>query len=117
MQKNALRCGISKREFLHSTLKDITMRIEGFKEEQEYRAQEIEYQSWLSGLFVRTAIVSALNKRCKYPKNPLDKEEEINIEEMTNAEIADVHEKFLKKLDAKAREAFGIKDKKEIQDG
>lgn len=58
------------------------MRIKAYQEEKQYKAKEIEYQSWLTGLFVRSAIVSAFNKQCKYPDNP------VGVEHKSMDEIA-----------------------------
>lgn len=58
------------------------MRIKAYQEEKEYKAKEIEYQSWLTGLFVLNAIGCAFSKGRKYPDNP------IKVEHKSMDEIA-----------------------------
>lgn len=64
-------CGMSEKEFRHSTLSEINLRIEVYQKEKEYRAKEIKYEAWLSGIFVMDAIASSFSKNYKYPNNPL----------------------------------------------
>lgn len=71
VRKNAIKCGMTEKEFRHSTLRDIDYRIEAYMNEKEYRAKEIEYQSWLTGIFVMDAIGCCFDKKHKYPENPL----------------------------------------------
>lgn len=66
-------CGMSEKEFRHSTLKYINLRIKQYKEEKEYRMKEIEHQSWLTGIYVMDAISCCFSKNSKYPENPLVK--------------------------------------------
>lgn len=64
-------------------MRDVNLRIKAYREEKQYDAKKVEYQSWLTGLFVRSAIVSAFNgKKFKYPDNP------IGIEHKSMEEIA-----------------------------
>lgn len=63
---------MTKHEFLHSTMRDVDLRIEKFREEKEYRVKEIKYQSWLTGLFVLNAIGCSFSKGMKYPDNPIE---------------------------------------------
>lgn len=81
MRENAFLCGMTEKEFRHSTLSEINLRLKRYKEEKEYKAKEIEHQAWLSGVFVMNAINCCFSKNAKYPENPLAK---INgsIEEM-----------------------------------
>lgn len=75
---------MSKYEFLHSTPNDIILRMEIKQDELEEHAKEIEYQSWLTGAYVREAIISALSvkKKIKYPENPIE------VRSKTTKEIA-----------------------------
>lgn len=52
-------------------MKDVNLRIKAYQEEKEYRAKEIEYQSWLSGIFVMDAVACCFSKGHKYPDNPI----------------------------------------------
>ena len=97
-------------------MKDINQRVKVFREEKKWETKEIEYHSWLTGLFVRAAIISAFGKNHKYPENPLDKEEPINIEEMSKDEITEIHKNALEKLDLMAKTALGIKSEKEWEE-
>ena len=95
---------------MHSTMSDIRQRIKVYREDKENEAKELEFKAWLSGLYVRSAITSAFSKKSKYPEDPLNREEPINIENMTEDEIIDAQEQALKKLDLMARMALGVKD-------
>lgn len=50
---------------------DVDLKIRSYQEEKEYRTKEIEYQSWLSGIFVMDAIACCFSKGRKYPDNPV----------------------------------------------
>lgn len=65
---------MSKKEFLHSTMKDINLRIENYREEKEYEAKTLEYQAWLTGAYVKSAINCFFSKTAKYPENPIETE-------------------------------------------
>lgn len=91
-------CGMTEHEFLHSTLREINLRLKKFKEEKEYRQKEIEYQCWLTGAYVQMAIGSCLSKKVKYPENPLE-EKVVSEEVELTEEKADFYRKeFLKRL-------------------
>ena len=66
-----MQIGITKYEFMHATLNDINIRIEAYRKEQEEQLKRIEYQSWLTGMYVTHSIACAFNKHSKYPKNPI----------------------------------------------
>ena len=70
---------MSKKEFLHSTPSDIILRSNIVIEQEKEKARETNYNAWLSGAYVRAAIVSALSskKKIEYPKNPLLSEKAI----------------------------------------
>lgn len=95
---NAVKCGMTKHDFFHSTMRDVNLRIKSYREDQEYRAKEIKYQSWLTGLYVQNAISSCFSKKAKYPKNPL--KEEIVVEDMklTENEADFYRDQFMKRL-------------------
>lgn len=70
----AVQLGMSKQEFIHSTPADILLRTKILNEQRNEEAKEMEYNAWISGLYVRAAIVSALSDKkrsVKYPPNPL----------------------------------------------
>ena len=63
---------MTKYDFLHSTLRDINLKFEAEANRKEEELKLIEYQCWLSGVYVRDAIASAFNgNKYKYPENPL----------------------------------------------
>lgn len=74
----AIKLGMTKGEFFHSTPKDFTIFVEG-KNAQMREAQELEhlhvkqneYYAWLNGLYVQMAIGACFGKHQKYPKEPL----------------------------------------------
>lgn len=80
-------------------MRDVNLRIKIYRESAEYRAKEIEYHSWLTGLYVQNAIASCFNKKVKFPENPL-KEKTVVVEDMElTEEKADFYrEQFLKRL-------------------
>lgn len=55
-------------------MRDINLRIENYKEEKEYEAKMLEYHSWLTGAFVKSAINCFFSKTAKYPENPIETE-------------------------------------------
>lgn len=64
--------GMCKKEFMHSTMKDITLRIESYRESLEEKIKLSEYQAWLIGMYVTHSIACNFNKHSKYPKNPIE---------------------------------------------
>lgn len=66
---------MTKYEFLHSTPNDISIRIKIKTEEIEEHIKETEHISWMIGVYVREAIVSAFpgKKKIQYPESPLEK--------------------------------------------
>ena len=67
----AVRTGMKKKEFLHSTMKDINIALESFGKNQEENVKRIEYESWLTGMYIISSISCAFSKKAKYPKNPI----------------------------------------------
>ena len=85
----AVRIGMSRKEFLRSTIRDLQVRIreyeKGKRDEIETQVKLIEYQSWLSGLYVKSAVSSALSDKAKYPDKPItEKTKKPQIEEKTD---------------------------------
>ena len=77
---------MSRKEFLRSTIKDLKVRIHEFNKAEHDKAQMqvklVEYQSWLSGLYVKAAVASALSSKAKYPEKPItEKSKKTQIEE------------------------------------
>lgn len=79
----AVRIGMSRKEFLRSTLKDLRIRIEqyGIAKNEEIQSQLInmDYQSWLTGLYVKTSVLCTLFPRnVSYPNRPITQEKQNN---------------------------------------
>lgn len=72
-----MQIGMTDHEFMHSTMKYVKLRIENYAKEMEAQTKRIEYQSWLTGLYVMNAISCSFNKHAKYPKNPI----EVNVKD------------------------------------
>ena len=67
---------MSRKEFLRSTIRDLKVRIQQFQkaksDEIQLQSAIIDYQSWLSGLYVKSAVSSVLAPRkAKYPNKPI----------------------------------------------
>lgn len=79
----AVRIGMSRKEFLRSTLKDLRIRIEQYgilmNEEIQSQLINMDYQSWLTGLYVKTSISCALfPRKVSYPNRPITQEKQNN---------------------------------------
>lgn len=72
----AVRIGMSRKEFLRSTLKDLRIRIEqyGISKNEEIQSQLInmDRQAWLTGLYVKASISCVLfPRKVSYPNKPI----------------------------------------------
>ena len=90
---------MTKEEFLHSTMKDVELRIELYKEQNEYKLDTIHHLAWLIGNYDMHAINASFSKRGKYPKSPLEKKEVV-VEDMvlTEEEKEFYTKRFMAKL-------------------
>ena len=70
------------------------MEIEGFWNRRKNEWELAEYQAWVSGAYNLRAIASAFSRNAKYPGNPMQ-EESINVEELTDDELAGIQEQYL----------------------
>lgn len=95
---------MSKKEFLHSTMRDVNIRIENYKEEKEYEVKKMEHLAWMTGAFMQHAIAAAFSKKAKYPESPL-KEKEVVVEDMelTEEEKEEWRKRLLSKLHGMAQ--------------
>lgn len=80
---------MNRKEFLRSTIRDLQVRIREYeknkRDEIETQVKLVEYQSWLSGLYVKSAVSSALSDKAKYPDKPItEKTKKPQIEEKTD---------------------------------
>lgn len=111
---------MSKHDFFHSTPNDIDIYIKEYdaryEREIKLKAEEIEYSSWLNGMYVRIAVASALNgKKVKYPKKPLDSKNVPQNIEVTEDMSEEEKEKVRQQFADNMRELFS-QPKKEIGD-
>lgn len=79
----AVRIGMSRKEFLRSTLKDLRIRIKqyGISKNEEIQSQLInmDRQAWLTGLYVKVSISCALfPRKASYPNKPITQEKQNN---------------------------------------
>lgn len=99
---------MSKKEFFHSTPSDIYLFLEEKNKDREdslkRESEVINYTAWLHGLYVANAVASVMSKRSKYPKHPLDgednsyKDEIVAREDMSDEEKAYLTEIFFSNL-------------------
>lgn len=79
----AVRIGMSRKEFLRSTLKDLRIRIEqyGISRNEKIQSQLInmDRQAWLTGLYVKASISCVLfPRKVSYPNKPITQEKQNN---------------------------------------
>lgn len=110
----AISRGMSKRDFFHSTPRDIEIFLDAYdrrvNDEVESNFERMKYSSWLTGLYVQNAIGSVISKKVKYPKKPYGEEEVQDTvietrEDMTKEEVTDATETFFEKLMGLQRQA------------
>lgn len=63
----ALLVGMSEDRFWESNPKTLKPYIEAFKQ----RSMKDDSDNWMLGQYIRLAIGSALDKKCKYPEKPM----------------------------------------------
>lgn len=81
----AVKAGMSYREFINSTLAQVSIRIGAYLDTEHRRMREMQYSAWLNGLYVRGAIASTLGK-AKYPDSP---DEEDRKQRMLNGNLTE----------------------------
>ena len=70
---------MTKREFFHSTPKEIEIFLDGKVKQRKTEAKTSEYIAWIHGYYVKLAVLSALNgRKAKYPARPLSEENQDN---------------------------------------
>lgn len=123
---------MSRKEFLRSTPADLRIRIQQFEKarKEEIHAQIqtqvelLEYQSWLSGLYVKMGVSSALfPKKSKYPEKPITAkkknrqvEENPDVPKKSEAELKE-EERYYELLIRKANANIAEKDVEKGQAG
>lgn len=75
--KAALRYGMTKREYMHSTPHDVDLFLQVKSDDEKQKGEIMNYTAWLNGLYVARAVASVMSKKSKYPKKPIsDKDSE-----------------------------------------
>ena len=75
--KAALRYGMTKHEYMHSTPHDVDLFLQVKSDDEKQKADIMNYTAWLNGLYVVRAVASVMSKKSKYPKRPIsDKDSE-----------------------------------------
>ena len=86
----ALSVGLTKEELGHMTPADIEPYIKKYEIRQKSRLEEINFQSWMTGLYFTHALACAFSQDGSYPQAPFELfQDEIAPEEMSrrNAEL------------------------------
>ena len=86
------------------------MYIDGYWKRKKNEWEQSEYQAWLTAYYTVYSVGVNLSKKVKFPNNPLKEETAImDISEMDEDKIVEIHADFLEKLDLMAKVAFGVK--------
>lgn len=95
----AVEAGISEKEFFKMTPASIKLEIESFWKRKKNQWEMVEYQSWLSGIYVMNAIASSFSKKHKYPENPMKQEKVVQEDlELTEEQKDYYRNQFVKQL-------------------
>lgn len=86
----ALQYGVPYELFKHLNPR----KLEPFKIAYENKQKEMNYYSWLNGLYVKSAIISCLSKDAKYPQEPFGTNDEENESEDDSTKTISDAEKF-----------------------
>ena len=90
----------------------IKREIEGFYERRKNDWERVQYQSWLSGLYVMNAIEACLSRKNRYPNNPMEQKEIITDDLMLTEEQKDYYrDQFVKRLQRMERRFNKAKEK------
>lgn len=113
----AIGYGMTKKEFFHSTPRDIEIFLdkhnENAKRDAEVAFERMKYTSWLTGLYVQFAVGSCLSKKGRYPKKPFGEDDLKDTviqarEDMTKEEIEHETESFFGNLMLLQKQAEGV---------
>lgn len=86
--------------------------IEVYNKRKNDEWEQLEYNAWMNGWYVMNAIACSLNKKCKYPENPLIKQQTIVDEmELTEEEKDKYRMNFLKRLERMEKRFNKAKEK------
>ena len=117
---------MSKRDFLHCTIKEFQIRLNAWRKQKEdeinQKSKLIDYQSWISGAYVKIAVASAFSNKISYPQKPFgsnDKKESLPqkvYDEKTEEELKQEERYFellVKQANAKLDEIGSEKGKQD----
>lgn len=86
--------------------------IEVYNKRKNDEWEQLEYNAWMNGWYVMNAIACSLNKKHKYPENPLKKKQIIVDDmELTEEEKDNYRMQFLKRLQRMERRFNKAKEK------
>lgn len=95
----AVRVGLTKQEFLHSTPEDVRIRADVYSDEikmkselEENRLKSVQFQAWLTGIYVQFAVAGCFDNKIQYPANPLAEESIDSAEEAAKVLGADLED-------------------------
>ena len=94
---SAIKAGLTYKEAMHMTPKAIEMHIEAYSEREQEKVKVSEYISWLNGYYVVEAIACTFGKG-KYPKNPLQENNNNENGEKPKSELQKQRELFAARL-------------------
>lgn len=77
----AIKAGMTYKEAMHSTPLVIQMYIDAYLDKKKEEQTLNMYLPWKIGLYVCNAISACFGKDIKYPKQPLELDEDNNIKE------------------------------------
>lgn len=110
----AVKSGMKKNEFFHSTPRDIRLRIKSHIEKDDEEIKLIKFQSWLNGIYLLEAIVTSMDKKHEYPENPIvedTKKQEIAKGNIKSEEQLNQEKLFLSLLVKEANARLGNQGK------
>lgn len=94
---SAIKAGLTYKEAMHMTPKAIEMHIKAYSEREQEKVKVSEYLSWLNGCYVVEAIACTFGKG-KYPKNPLQENNNSENGEKPKSELQKQRELFAARL-------------------
>ena len=96
--------GIRPEEFWKMGPKELEPYLKAHKLREKQKIEQVNFQGWLTGLYVSHAIGSVLSEISKYPEKPIDlfgdeisEEERLRMDAELFAAYADEYNKQMKK--------------------
>lgn len=76
-----MRYGISAVDFPYTSPRIVNVYREEYERKAKEKAELIDIMAWKNGMYIRSAIGSCIDKKCKYPEKPLSFNEKASEEE------------------------------------